>query len=112
MEMNLLIVVYFLIVMLTVLALVIVKDKQVLQNLFEKQEIQQEEITELKLEKVRLKHVIRMQDETISHMLAEDTDTPKKVAAFRSKEIPVVETADQEWHLDEYESMNQEYYQI
>ncbi|OJG98446.1 hypothetical protein RV18_GL003347 [Enterococcus termitis] len=107
MDMNLVIVVYFLIVLSTVLTLVMIKDKQVLGNLLEKKDIQQEEITELKLEKIRLKHTIKMQDETIAHMLT--TNSLKK---DDSVEASVNESADQEWHLDEYKSMSQEYYQL
>lgn len=108
MGIDLLIVLYFLVIVIVVLALVIVKDKQFLRNMWDKKEVQQEEITNLKLEKVRLKHVIRMQDETISHMLTSNVHQLK--APEHHKEAPVNGTAAKEWDLDQYETLNQEYF--
>lgn len=110
MDTNLLMVLYFLVVVIVVLTLVIVRDKQFLQNLLGKKEIQQEEITNLKLEKVRLNHIIRMQDETISHMLKANPRYSKTVGIGYSNRDAMEEPAVQEWHLDEFESMNREYY--
>lgn len=111
MDKNLVMVLYFLVVVIVVLTLVIVRDKQFLQNLLGKKEIQQEEITDLKLEKVRLKHIIRMQDETISHILTTDTQYSKRVEIGYSNRDNLEEYGIQEWHLDEFETMNRDYYQ-
>lgn len=110
MDIDLMIIVYFMVVVIVVLALVMVKDKQFSQNLLAKKDLQQEEITDLKLEKVRLKHIIRMQDETIAHMLSTNNQQIKQTrVAYSNAESTEPEA--QEWHLDQYESMNQEYYQ-
>ncbi|MBO0422873.1 hypothetical protein BCR22_12325 [Enterococcus plantarum] len=111
MDTNLLMVLYFLVIVIVVLTLVIIRDKQLLQNLLEKKERKQEKITDLKLEKVRLKHIIKMQDETISHMLMSNTQYSKPVGLGYLNRDASEESAIQEWHLDEYESMNREYYQ-
>ncbi|ALS02920.1 hypothetical protein ATZ33_16490 [Enterococcus silesiacus] len=108
MDENLLLVLYFLVVVIVVLTLVIVKDKQFLRSLLSKKELQQEEITELMLEKVRLKHIIRMQDETIAHMLTTNTPVEINYSKQSVPEEPVV----QEWDLDQFKSMNQEYYHL
>lgn len=111
MNTNLLMVLYFLVVVIVVLTLVIVKDKQYLLNVLGKKERQQEEIVNLKLEKVRLKHIIKMQDETISHMLTSNSQYSKLKKLSQSTTDTFEESAIQEWHFDEYESMNREFYQ-
>ena len=111
MDINLLMVLYFLVIIIVVLTLVIVRDKQFLQKIVGKKEIQQEEITDLKLEKIRLKHIIRMQDETISHMLTTKDQYSKTVKIGYSNRDTLEESTIQEWHLDEFESMNQDYFQ-
>ncbi|WP_086314177.1 hypothetical protein A5821_001770 [Enterococcus sp. 7F3_DIV0205] len=108
MDTNLVLVLYFLVVVIVVLTLVIVRDKQFLRSLLGKKDLQQEEITDLKLEKVRLKHIIKMQDETISHMLTSNAQYTKPIRLeYLNQDTP----SEQEWHLDEYESLNREYYQ-
>ncbi|OJG75344.1 hypothetical protein RV12_GL001147 [Enterococcus quebecensis] len=96
------------VVVIVVLTLVTVRDKQLIQNLLVKKDKQQEEIMDLKLEKVRLKHIIKMQDETISHMLNSNAHYHKQLGQPKSYSLeePIV----QEWHLDELRSMNQDYY--
>lgn len=111
MNSELLVVLYFFVVVIVVLTLVIVRDKQFLRTLLEKKELHQEEITDLKLEKVRLKHIIKMQDETITHMLNSSPQYSKQIELEYSKNAIVEEHAPLEWDLGEYESMNQEYYQ-
>lgn len=106
MSMHMLFILYFLVIVIVVLALVIVRDKQFLQNMWSKKEVQQEEITDLKLERVRLKHIIKMQDETISHMLTtnvQQLEQPKNQVQH--------ELVGNEWQLDDYESLNREYFQ-
>ncbi|MBM7689416.1 hypothetical protein BCR24_10480 [Enterococcus ureilyticus] len=106
MDRNLLIVLYFFVVVIVVLTLVIVRDKQFLRSLLGKKEVQQEEITDLKLEKIRLKHIIKMQDETISHMLSSTQYIkPMKIEPNEANQ-------ETEWHLDEYTSMNREYHEL
>ncbi|MGX7413185.1 hypothetical protein [Enterococcus caccae] len=113
MNIDLLVILYFFVVVIVVLTLVIVRDKQFLRNLLGKKELQQEEITNLKLERVRLKHIIKMQDETIAHMLNTNTYHYSKPIDFdSSKRAMIEEAAPLEWDLGEYESMNQDYYQL
>lgn len=112
MDINLLMVLYFFAVVIVVLTLVIVKEKQFLRSLLGKKDIQQEEIMDLKLEKVRLKNIIKMQDETIAHMLTSNAQYSKRQGLENSRKNVLGESAIQEWHLDEYESMNREYYQL
>lgn len=100
---------YFLVIVIVVLALVIVRDKQFLQKIWSNKEVQQEEITDLKLERVRLKHIIKMQDETISHMLTTNVQQLKQTEQPKSQMQH--ELVGKEWHLDEYESLNREYFQ-
>lgn len=111
MDRNLLIVLYFFVVVIVVLTLVIVRDKQFLRSLLGKKEVQQEEITDLKLEKIRLKHIIKMQDETISHMLS-STQYIKPMKMEYPKIEPNEANQETEWHLDEYTSMNREYHEL
>lgn len=106
MDENVLLILYFFVVIIVVLTLVIVRDKQFLRSLLNKKDSQQEEITELMLEKVRLKHIIKMQDETIAHMLSSTTRIGINYLEKNMQEEPIV----QEWDLDQYESMNREYY--
>ncbi|EOH94019.1 hypothetical protein UAW_02440 [Enterococcus haemoperoxidus ATCC BAA-382] len=112
MDTNLVMVLYFLVVVIVVLTLVIVREKHFLENLLGKKDIQQEEIMDLKLEKIRLKHIIKMQDETISHMLTANAQYSKSIEFEYPKRNTLEEPAVQEWHLDEYESMNRDYYQL
>ncbi|MBO0439940.1 hypothetical protein [Candidatus Enterococcus ikei] len=112
MDLNVLVILYFMVVVIVVLTLVIVRDKQFLRNLLTKKDIQLEEITDLKLKEVRLKHIIKMQDETISHMLISNPQYSKPLEYSKSYSLQEPELAVQEWHLDEFESMNQEYYQV
>ncbi|EOI05020.1 hypothetical protein UAY_00494 [Enterococcus moraviensis ATCC BAA-383] len=110
MDTNLLVILYFLVVVIVVLTLVIVRDKQFLRSLLEKKDILQEEITDLKVEKVRLKHTIRLQDETISHMLTSQPQSARLEKTEMSTMKTVEDATVQEWDFDKYESMNQEYY--
>lgn len=109
MELHMLFILYFLVIVIVVLALIIVRDKQLLQNIWSKKEVQQEEITDLKLERIRLKHIIKMQDETISHMLTTDVQQLKQLEQPKSQAQH--ELVSNEWHLDDYESLNREYFQ-
>ncbi|MDA9471752.1 hypothetical protein [Enterococcus sp. 5H] len=109
MGLHMLFILYFLVIVIVVLALVIVRDKQFLQNMWSKKEVQQEEITDLKLERVRLKHIIKMQDETISHMLTTNVQQFKQLE--QPKNQAQHELVGNEWHLDDYESLNREYFQ-
>ncbi|WP_207694657.1 hypothetical protein DOK67_0000450 [Enterococcus sp. DIV0212c] len=112
MDLNVLVILYCMVVVIVVLTLVIVRDKQFLRNLLTKKDLQLEEITDLKLEKVRLKHIIKMQDETISHMLRSNPQYSNPLEYSKSYSLEEAESAVQEWHLDEFESMNQEYYRV
>ncbi|MEI5994626.1 hypothetical protein [Candidatus Enterococcus mansonii] len=107
---NLLIILYFLVVVIVVLALVMVRDKQFLRHLLAKKDMQQEEITNLKLERVRLKHIIKMQDETIAHMLTSNTQYSKRLEYSAGSFLE--EDGAQEWHLDNIKSMQENYYEV
>lgn len=76
MEIGLMVVLYFLVIVIAILALILVHDKQVLQKIISEHLVQQDKLSELRVENRRLEHTIKMQDESIVHLINGQEEEP------------------------------------
>lgn len=92
MNLAFLAVMYFFVVVIIVLAFLLVKEKQLMYKLLDEKEELQEHLSDLKIEKVRMNHMLKMQDESIVHLI-DETEQPEEVLKeeFGIEERPKIE---------------------
>ncbi|MGC6767360.1 hypothetical protein ACYSNR_03695 [Enterococcus sp. LJL128] len=69
---------YFFVVVIIVLCFLLIKERQMLQKTLYEKDVLQEHLSDLKVEKVRMNHMLKMQDESIVHLMDEPEIQEKK----------------------------------
>lgn len=71
MNLAFLAVMYFFVVIIIILGFLLFKEKQLMYKLLDEKDQLQEDLSELKVERVRMSHMLKMQDESIVHLMDE-----------------------------------------
>ncbi|MBL1227708.1 hypothetical protein IW492_00495 [Enterococcus sp. BWB1-3] len=71
MNLAFLAVMYFFVVIIIILGFLLFKEKQLMYKLLDEKDQLQEDLSEMKVERVRMNHMLKMQDESIVHLMDE-----------------------------------------